>query len=832
MKSRTLLLLYIAIAVNLALVLLPTYDASNIRNWIALGSSITSAAPVMANNVWPGGFFSFMAFTPMYLAYTFLGFNLYAAVVVLKLILFVFTLFTGFLLYRITQKIKPVYASFVLLFTLFNPAILYINYFWAQIDILPVFFFTLGYAILRYADFGGSNWKRYLFGFLPILVSAFIYRYPLILLPALILYDSGNLRQRLTGLVIAAGTVGVLFGVEYFLFRGGMYNYVGALSGSVINMSGVEGFQYWVTIPQLPYLLLLGALGFVVPLLFRRLRYYESATLLFILLLFIYTSAVPLSDYFLWLYPIGVLLALTTALRISFKKYLVLTGLPLYVGLFLINFIIGNGVQAGLFYFAYPLLNLDLAFFTTAESYGLFVLVFNVLLLASVVATLLFCLSKSNRAQIVRSITLPNRLWLMQAGVSRKLKAVFAAFLVVLVLLSLGFNNLYSQPIVATNKDVFPLYVFPATSNYDTSPMYSTYYLSWNGLVVFNNGSPPISFYHALSRQNVNLSVHYELQSNQYANHDLFKVDNLTVGVLQEPQISTVNLTAITPTSYNRFTNKTMQVPLFSDQTDVYSFGLGASVTYPLANASSDTYVFAFKFTNQSASQNLNLHFTNPNGTLEYNLSSNGVASLLSHDFATNKSLVTYATYNLAFDGYWNLVIFRLLDTGFITWINNQELSLEGEFFKEDTTVQMRLHYDKVANVSYGGYVTQLYLGSSALDVELKKSYYIVDGYANSTLKVPLNSTNLDLTFLSTSEGAYLRVADSTYTLDSVSRFSFGKLTPGVFGLSLILNSFELSQKGYGYYLVPVYFAMVVPFVVAVLGVLLLRKPIDYCLVR
>ena len=187
-----------------------------------------------------------MAFTPMYLSYVFSGFNLYLSVVVLKLILFFFTVLTAFLLYRITQKIKPVYADAVLVFTLLNPAILYINYFWAQIDILPVFFFTLGFVLLRYVDFGGSNFRRYLVAFFPILISAFIYRYSLILIPALLVFDSVSVRQKLGGFIVAVGEAGVLFGVEYVLFRGGLYNYVGALSGSVINMSGVEGFQYWL----------------------------------------------------------------------------------------------------------------------------------------------------------------------------------------------------------------------------------------------------------------------------------------------------------------------------------------------------------------------------------------------------------------------------------------------------------------------------------------------------------------------------------------------------------------------------------------------------------
>jgi hypothetical protein len=176
----------------------------------------------MANNIWPGGFFSFMAFTPMYLSYVASAFNIYLSVVLLMLILFAFTVLTAFLLYRITQKVKPAYADTVLLFTLLNPAVLYINYFWAQIDILPVFFFTLGYALLRFVDFGGNNYKRYLVGFIPILISAFIYRYSLLLIPALVFFDPTPIKQRVSALLIGGGAAAVFFGIEYLLFRGGL----------------------------------------------------------------------------------------------------------------------------------------------------------------------------------------------------------------------------------------------------------------------------------------------------------------------------------------------------------------------------------------------------------------------------------------------------------------------------------------------------------------------------------------------------------------------------------------------------------------------------------
>ncbi len=817
--------MYAAIAVNIALALLPIYDSSNIRCWISLGSSITSSAPAMVSNPWPGGFFSFMVFTPMYLTYLYSGFNLYASVVVLKLILFFFTLLTAALLYRITQKVKPAYAYAVLLFTLLNPAILYIDYFWAQIDMLPVFFFTLGFALLRYGDFGGSNFKRYLISFFPIIISAFIYRYSLILVPALVLYDSGGLRQKVSAFAVALGEAGALFAAEFVFFRGGLYNYVGALSGSVINMSGVEGFQYWVSIPQLPYIFFLGALGIAVPALFRALRYREPAALFFILLLFIYTSTVPLPDYFLWLYPLGIFLAITSTSKLSFNKKLLITSLPVYVGLFFISFIIGNGVQAGPFYFAYPLLHQNIAFVSSAQEYNLWVLIFNVFLLGSVLATSLFCLRRSNREETTHASpeSLPVRLWKMKRTFAAKKKVVMAAAIVLMVLLSFSFNALYSQPIVASSEQVFPLYFFPSVNNYDASPLDSTYYLSWAGLVVYNNWSEPIAFNHALNQQEANLNLTFSVQTDRYATFKLLKTDNYSMGLTIQPHVLTANMSVMEPASFSGPFPQKINVPIIEGDAAVYKTGLSSYVSYRFdSSAISKYYVTAFKFTNDSLPQSMFLRFRNNYCILEYSVS-NSQASIYYRDFAANKSSYFFTNYNsLSADG-WNLLVFAPTPTIFYSWVNNKPLHVQGSFFRADTVLTVGSAFSSGDSGRMGGYVTQLYCGASAPAMHIERYFFIRDNLGN-TMSTPLNSSELNVSLLATPQYSKVQIGDSSFTLDGASAFAFGKLTAGDYGLAMRLNHLELSQRETGYYLVPVFLAVAVPFAVAVLCLPLLFK--------
>ncbi len=517
-----------------------------------------------------------MFLTPLYLTYLYSGFNLYASVVALKLILFFFTLLTAFLLYRITQKIKPAYADAVLLFTLLNPAVLYVNYFWTQVDILPVFFFTLGYALLRYVDFGGSNIKRYLVGFFPILISAFIYRYALLLIPALVFYDAAGAKQKASALVIAVAEAGALFAVEFAFFRGELYNYAGALSGAVINMSGVQGFQYWMGIPQLPYLVFLAVLGLAIPLLLKNLKYHEPAALFFVLLMFIYTSAVPLADYFLWLYPIGVLLALTSNSKLSFNKKLLLTSLPVFVGIFFISFIIGNGVQTGLFYFAYPLLQLDIPLMVSSpQLYSGWIFLFNLFLLGTVVAVSWFCLAPNNRTSDADASPSPSNAWIgrWSHALTSKKKALVALAVVLLLLLGLGFNGALSQPIVASNQQVFPLYLFPAASSYDSSPLSGTYYLSWAGLVVYNNWSQPIAFSHPLTYQETDLNLRFSLQTESYGRFELLKTDIYSLGVAVQPDFASSNLSAVNPKWQSGVAPQKVNTHLFYTDEGVYRMG-------------------------------------------------------------------------------------------------------------------------------------------------------------------------------------------------------------------------------------------------------------------
>ena len=192
----------------------------------------------------------------------------------------------------------------------------------------------------------------------------------------------------------------------------------------------------------------------------------------------------------------------------------------------------------------------------------------------------------------------------------------------VLVLVGFGFNAVYSQPVVASNRDVFPLNLFPSVSVLDASPMDSTYYLSWNGLVVYNDWSVPIGFYHGLNLHDLNLSLSFDLQTDRYASFNLVEADNYTMGVALMPVVSLSNLSVVSPVSFSGRFPHAEEVSVFGEATSVYDFGLTSKMIYRLDNSTLGRYyVVAFKFTNDSEPQSLMFNFRNSRAEFNYSIS-------------------------------------------------------------------------------------------------------------------------------------------------------------------------------------------------------------------
>jgi hypothetical protein len=388
--------------------------------------------------------------------------------------------------------------------------------------------------------------------------------------------------------------------------------------------------------------------------------------------------------------------------------------------------------------------------------------------------------------------------------------------------LGFGFNAFYAQPVSASNKDVFPLYIFPANNNYDSMPMGRTYYLSWNGIVGFSNWSEPISFNHALNLQNINLALTYNLTASGYGSYSLLRTQNYTMGVDFQPQILTFNLTTVEPTDYTSKPQQT-DIPTFDRPVDIYSFNSTSSVNYQLNQSDIiKYYASAFRFQDSNITQSLLFHFNNSRYIFDYSISNN-IQSAFIYDQTLHNFTSAASAYNIAPGSGWNLIVFKPTVKDFTAWVNNESFTVKGDFFNEDTSLQVTSYYTGKPESDVGGEISQLYSCQSMPVTGTGYRFYI-EVNQERHIEVPINSPQLNLNLTTTNDGGTLTVGSNSWPIMPIDYVSFGKITPGVYGLTLTLNYMEISQKSYGYYLLPVYFAVVIPFAVALLSLPLLFR--------
>jgi hypothetical protein len=254
----------------------------------------------------------------------------------------------------------------------------------------------------------------------------------------------------------------------------------------------------------------------------------------------------------------------------------------------------------------------------------------------------------------------------------------------------------------------------------------------------------------------------------------------------------------------------------------VYNFNRTSTVDYQLNQSEGMYYATAFRFAQNNFSQSLLFHFNNSRYIFDYSVSKDMqyvfVYDQTYHNFTSGAS-----SYNISPDGGWNLINFKPTAKNFTAWVNNQSFTIAGGYFGEDTSLQIMSYYTGKTTREAGGYITQLYSCQSMPVTGTGYTFY-VDVNQERHIEAPITSPQLNLNLSTTSEGGTLTVDGNSWPITPINYVSFGKLSPGVYGLTLTLNNMEISQKSNGYYILPVYFAVVIPFAVALLSLPLIIK--------
>ena len=202
---------FLAYTFLVVFILLPFYDSNNIPLNFASVEAMLNSSPPLDVIRWAGGPFTMSIFVPAYLIYVFSGYNIYYSLLFYKLLFLFLSSLLALLVSRMTHDISK--RKFVFLFILLNPVLIIVNYVWVEIDIFPVFFFTLFYFLLRYKiNIQPIDTIVLSFAFA---IAVLFYWYPLIFLPTLILYSKRRQNMRPLIYAIFATSIGIILTLSF-----------------------------------------------------------------------------------------------------------------------------------------------------------------------------------------------------------------------------------------------------------------------------------------------------------------------------------------------------------------------------------------------------------------------------------------------------------------------------------------------------------------------------------------------------------------------------------------------------------------------------------------
>jgi hypothetical protein len=868
--------LLIAGLANLLFVFLPFYDANNIPLALSAGSHFTSAYAPASYNHWVAGPFIYSVYVPMHFAYLASDFQLYAAYTVLKAIYFGLTVWLAYALYRVFRLRGESLALAVAAFVLANPLLFYVSYIWTEYDILPIAFVTVGYLLLRYSGLELSDRTRILSAVALIAVSVFFYWFALVLVPTL-LYYARTRRELLLELGAFAAILGGLFAATLYAFGDTLGLFTGALAGSnsALNRADSFGFQFFLQLPGPAYLLLVGLLAVVLPLVLRELRFTEPATLFVVVTLFVFTSAVPMPDNYVFVFPFALLsFLLWSPAQTRFRWLWGLLGYPL-VGLFLINFLISNAQPdgVGVLMFGYALFHTNFQFLYGTAQDTAFLWAFNGLVVAAILLSFALLYSRS-RTEPARPFFPPPDLAPPAAptSASRRLGRRAALWgggaLAALVVLSLAFNA--ATPNLVNYHGSSPPPVYEMLPNYDPQNGNvvrelpgATYSVSGNSITI-GPAAPPLAFDRWFAGNSVSLAgtiglagitprstlvidgLPYRLWLDNDSAPDLSGASKITpqtvTGVHAGSNVSLPSNESAPAQYYNSnaYSQYSFAPGTFVNRYYLFSF---SPVSRPAGTSSATSSLGDGAVSALGSSGPQCLHSpgaaSGPQTALFF---IDGAHEYLNLVYNSNETTVVYsgwltdnATCSIVLGGIvpldqWSYAIIHPTANGTDVNINGLDNRVELPMF---TTGPTSLYvgtpvYNNSQNNSFHGFATGLYATNSTPTIAPVYGFTLQDGdqFTNRSLSTPSVSFRIDSTAAGTSytvDGLTLHSASPTTAV------AFGKFASAPYALTFSVSQFTVSQYAPDrYYLVPVFWAAVGPFLLIGVTLPFLRRGIGH----
>ena len=810
-------LLVIGIVISVVFILMPSYDHQNIALWINGTSYLNNTNKFFQSSPWPGGFFFLSLFIPIQFAYTLSGYSIYVTVIVLKIILFAFTLFTGFLLYRMTNSYNPKIGKFVLAFTILNPGIIYVNYVWAQLDIFPAFFLTLFVYLYFYRFPDRSSFKQTFISLIPLFIVVFSFYFSIILVPTLLIYSAR--KKHALNVILVSIFLGTTFLLsQVLLFKALNYDYVDSLvsSGTGIYFMGLQRI---IPISSELLITIFIILSFLLPVATRVVRLPATVSMFILLLLLLYASRTAAPNNYLWLYPFSIIGVLETYLSSTRKRFFLITNSFLWVGIVFFNLYIGTGFQAGIFYFMYDVFHRNILFIHNYSQGLTSTLIFFIALTLSLIASIsLFVVpvitgrkGKEDKGEKrIESLSTIRSLYEHPKRTRTTILVVISS----LVILSLMFNFL--APVYTNTSEInsAPVYTFGSQffNGVVAWPIDGlTYSIRGSEVNYYNNGNV-ILLNRNLSQEYINMTVSEQVNSSVDETVPLFITPIFNVSEGYFNVVENIENDVVNPVSWVGVKNVTYSGNILSEPPiDVHQMSIGSQIEYNSSSFVSNTYyLFAYKMfraISPSSSFNQTVLFTIKNKFGEMNSVFYNSSGLISYVYDGQGGSFPIYTNNNSFQG-WNYIWFYFTGKALIMDINGYNATVNGNFIGNDSHFFLG-NIDKTH--SFTGLISDLYAEKS-VNVLKRKVISVEEGGGNVTT---LHAGDFVLlTVSSNHSGTSLAVNGKRFSyeepLDSVQ---FGKPSNEKYGLSIRFVYLTIVPRNdNGFYGVADFLAFIFPY--------------------
>ena len=827
-ESRFFQWVAISIIVNIFFIWVPSFDHQNLEFWINNSSYLQNAIPSLSGSSWPGGPFFLSIFVPIGISYSFTGYSELATVVVLKILLFIFTLLTAVLLYVIVSKSNRKFAQTAFIFTILNPGIIYVDYIWAQLDIFPVFFVALSYYFFFYHEKRSNSFVYTFITLIPLFIAIFSFYYAVLIIPTFIVF-SRSLRGRInvTASVFLLGIL--LYVAEIFFFKGGTFDLVSPLVPAS-NSLFYQGLQRIISIPA-PYLIVsIGIMSVMIPVILKKFCFSPSIPIFLTLMALLYTSTNAAANNFLWLYPFSILSISENSRVVPRFRSILITSSFFWTGIVFINLYIGTGIQSGIFYFAYNVFHANILFIHTNYQWVVSTLIYFAVLTTSLTGTvvyLLYFVRKDLSDQTIKEQwKKPVYDSLSPDGTQKKaIKIIIATFfIIVLLTMSLVFNSVIPTSLNNSSIREAPtgtlltqyfndVVAFPVENN--------TYFIKGNTINFYNNGNI-VKMTRNLSAEFLNISISENLNLPPQSNIVLVNTSDFQVSEYNSFFFNLSANRAIAPNFTNAENISTVSIPSASGSFQVSNFNADIGMVYNSEYFSSSSfYSILFKVqhaTSETSSFNQTVLFGLYSGNVAVNFVIYNNSGILSYnDGNIHKNIIVYGNNNTP-DG-WNLLTLKSTGNALNVSINGLTVVLNGSFFGNESKLYIGKQPRNNTSHSFTGWISELY--SSSLNSNSSSVYdSIISG--NNKLVYHNGGNVVRVNISDSQKGTLLIIQGHAISYGApISYLKIGKLEPIPYGLSITFTSLHIMPRNNrGYYMVPVFFAFSIPYISATLGMI------------